>query len=217
MEERQLTKDERKQINITKLFHEKRLNEKFNWQKLGIWIFLEVACVLTIYYFDSYRFSLIAKFAVVVIPIGIWIWLEDFRKERKESKKLLELINETEKYGLIKVREYECKKAIQFDEYKDEGMCYAMEIGENKLFFWFDGTYLEDGILPNSKFEIYEEENDMLFLFGRRINVKGNKIQAIEIRREIKGDLWGELPEHREIIISTVDKYLDEIERKYST
>ena len=203
-------------MSITKLFHEKRLKEKFNWKRVVIALMIEIGFILTIYYFDEYWFSLIAKFGLVIVPFLIWSWVSSFKGDKKESNKLLKIIQKIEGNNTIEVTEYNCKKAIHFDEFHDEGSCYAMEIGENKLMFWWDSAFAEEGIFPNTKFEAFEN-NEIELVLGKRIRILGNPIQPIKIRPEIKKDIWGELPNHREIIESSVDEYLNKIEKKYST
>ncbi|MEZ5044888.1 MAG: hypothetical protein R2828_33630 [Saprospiraceae bacterium] len=215
MKKRQLTEDEKNQMNITKLFHEKRLKKKFNWRRVVIAILIEIGFILTIYFFDEYWFSLIAKFGLVITPFLIWSWVSSFKGDKEESNKLLKIIQKVEEDRTVEITEYNCKKAIHFEEYEDEGSCYAMEIGENKLMFWWDSAFSEVGILPNTRFEAFEN-NEIELVLGKRIRILGNPIQPIKIRPEIKWDNWSELPNHREIIESSVDKYLNEIEKKYS-
>ncbi len=178
-------------------------------------VLIEAGFVLTICYFDAHWFSLIAKFGLVVIPFSIWFWVSNFKHDKKESSKLLAIIQNTEEDKTIEITEYSCNKAIYFDEYEDEGGCYAMEIGENRLMFWWGNGSFENHILPNTKFETFDN-NEIELVLGNRIRILGDPIQPIKLRAEIKWDILGELPGHREIIESSVDKYLSEIEKKYS-
>lgn len=211
---RPLTIDENKQLDITKLFHEKRLNERMNWNKIMVAALAEVVSVVLIYYLDDNWASYFAKFAVAVLPLWIWLDLSEFKSNRKESIKLLDIIGKIESQRGVVTTKYECEKAIHFEEHYDEADCYALEVGENKLMFWWDPEYSEGAILPNSRFEVYNDEQVEL-IFRTRIRVLGQPFQAIKIRSEIKRDVWGELPGHREIIDSTVDVYLQNIEQRY--
>ena len=217
MKKRQLTEDEKKQMRITKLFHENRLKEGFNWKKFVVWILILICCILTIYFFDEYWFSLIAKFGIGIIPIGLWVWIKSYKEDIQQSEKLSKIIHDVEeKKQEIEVIEYECKKAIYMPMHEDEGDCYALEIGKNKLMFWWDNEFIEEGILPNTKFEIFKND-ELELIFGKRIRTLGNRFQPINIRPEIKWEFWGKIPEHGEIINSTVDKFLTEIEKEYSS
>jgi hypothetical protein len=215
MKNRKLTENERKQLKITKLFHQKRLNNKFNLKRIVITGLLSIGFILIIYYFDDYWFSLIAKIGIAITPIMIWGWISSYKGDRKESMKLLKVIEKVEANEEVAVVEYECRQAIYFPNHEDEGVCHALEIGDNQLMFWWDIDFSEGGILPNTKFEVFND-NDLELIFGKRITILGTPIQPIGIRSEIKWDNWGELPNHREIIESTVGDYLNELEKKYT-
>ena len=214
MKNRSLTSEETAQLNITKLFHEKRLKEKFNWKKVVLALLLELLFIVIIYFFDHYRFSLIAKLGVVIVPFLIWSWVTNFKVNRKKASNLLRTISSIDVEKGINVFEYKCKKAIFFPCHEDEANCYALEVDDNKLLFWWDADYSYQEFLPNTKFELYEKE-DYEKIFKRSIIPLGNKFQPITIRSEIKWELWGELPNHKEVISSNVQNFLKKLKKNY--
>lgn len=215
MKKRQLAQTEQEQLSITKLFHQNRLNKPFNWKKLILAGVLEIGFIVTIYYFNDYGFSLLAKLGVVVVPIWMWMQISGYKEDRKESKRLLDAIAKMEQRGTVEFTEYTCTKAIRFEEAEDVGICYAMEIGENRLMFWWDVDYTEFGLLPNTRFEALENQ-EVETVLGKRIQILGDPIQPVVIRPEIRLDLWDKLPSHREVIESSGTDFLETIEWKYT-
>ncbi len=215
MKKRNLTSEEQQLLRINKGFHQQRLEKGFNWKKLGILISLFLAFVLTIYFLGDHWLSFIAKWGVVIIPIALWSDLSHFRSNTKQSMELLQTISELEQAGTIHVLEYHCTKAIKFDVFEDEGICHAMQVGKNELLLWWDNAYEELQYLPNTRFEIFLDEKTEQ-VFGRRVNILGDPIQPTNIRPEVKWDFMDQMPGHREVINSTVDQLLADIEAKYS-
>lgn len=126
----------------------------------------------------------------------------------------MNIIGEIEKEKEIEIIEYECRKVIHFEDPEDIGDCYALEIEENKLLFWWGSFYPEESILPFSKIEFFANP-DVEYVLGRSFTTKGKQLQVVKIPSEITADLWKDFPEHNEIINSNVDTYLKEIEQKY--
>lgn len=215
MKNRPLTPEELQLLRINKGFHQQRLDKGFNWKKWIVLLVLSLSFVAAIYFFDEHWLGTMAKWGLVIIPIALWSDLSYYRSNSKQSRELLQTIAELEQAGFIQVIEYHCTKAIRFDVFEDEGICHALQVGENSLLFWWDNAYEELHHLPNSHFEVFLDEKTEQ-VFGRRVNILGDPIQPTAIRPEVKWDYMDQLPGHREVSSSTVDQLLAEIEAKYT-
>lgn len=216
MKKRKLSTVEEKQINIAKLFHKNRYEKGFFWKKFIIAIFVEIIAIILIYSFANHDLIFIAKIAVVFVPVMVWVWFSNFKADKKKSEKILKKIEEIEQTNEVTVTVYECTKALSLGNYEDEGNCYGMEIGNDQMLFWWDYDYSEIGLLPNTKFEVYEDD-DLFDIFGKRLTVLGEKFQGIVIKPEIKWDNSDIIPNHKEVISSTVEDFLLKIEQQYKT
>lgn len=210
MGKRALHQEEKQLLEITKRFHQKRSDSPFNWSKLGLWVGIEIICLLIILYFDNSWISLLPKIVLGLIPIGLWIWIKGIISDKKVSRGLLKRIESIQTEGNIEVRSFSCNRAIKFGDPEDIGTCFALEIGENQLLFWWN-SYEEESILPNTTFEVYQGDDTMYSTTGRRLTVSGARFQPISISGEISREIWQDLPDHGTIIEADVDSYLAKI------
>ena len=65
------------------------LNIRLNLAVIIVLIGITVLSAVHIYYFDKSNWSLISKFSVCAAPIGIWVVIEHYFKQKKNGNKEL--------------------------------------------------------------------------------------------------------------------------------
>lgn len=208
---RPLTLDEQKQLNISKIFHNKRVKEKFSWKDLFWVILFEIIFISLVYHFEEYTLCWIAKIGMLVLPLFYYLDIDGKIKDKVKSGQLLNLIESLEKNPNVDILEYNCNRAIQMMFIDDEVYLFVLEIGKNKLLFWKAHYFNEAELLPNTKFEILENQK-LEQIFGTRIYIHGERFQPIIIQSDITDSILDSLPIHNTIITSTIDDYFKEIE-----
>lgn len=210
---RSLTTTEQQQLRILQAFYKKRLRDGFKWKLVAKNGFFIVAFVAIIYFFNGHDISWVGIIGLPFTSLILYLNIRDYFREQKIFKKELPQIEQLLASDEIEVIQYNCKKAILFSEYEDEGACYALELADNRLLFWWDIDYGGQGFLPNSIIEVYADEM-MKNLLKVDIRLLGERFMPIVILPEIKWEVADLLPGHRDIIDSNVDAFLQKIEQE---
>lgn len=208
---RSLNPTEQQQLRILKAFHKKRLRNGFKWKTLlksGLFIFGFAAII---YFLNNHEISWVGKIGLPFTLFILYLNIKAYFQNRKISQKEILQIDQLLISNKIEVIQYKCKRAILFSEYEDEGVCYALELADNRLLFWWDIDHIGQGFLPSSIIEIYADEM-MRNLLKVDIRPLGERFIPIVISPEIKWEIADLLPSHREIIDSNVDAFLQQIE-----
>ena len=101
----------------------KSLNIRINWITISILIGITIASAFHIYYFDYSNWSLISKFSVCLAPIGIWVIIEQYFKQKKNGNKELKSLTEIRNEGQISVVSIELNRIAKLEEYfRDESV-----------------------------------------------------------------------------------------------
>ncbi len=208
--ERKLNSEELQVLSLTKQFHCRVLEKGFGWKNSLILLLFQILLGITAYYVDDSVLDALIKFGLIILLIILWGQIEDFRAKTKESKQVLKVIKRIEEKSIIKITRFLCSNAIFFPNHEDEGDCYALQIEDEKLLFWWDLDFSLKGILPNTQFEIINDE-ETAFILGNELLVSGEKFQPIKIDARIKWNHIGIFPAHREIVGFTIEEFLEKL------
>lgn len=212
IKERPLTKKELKLIKITELFHQQRFSKTYSWKWFILTLVVIFTCVIIALYKNEVEEYAWAVFISVIFIWYRWVSFKEFNKRKTESKKTLDYIKHITAKSTIRVTEYFSKRAILFEEYEDEGICHALEVGKNQLYFFWDiHEFGTSQYLPNTHFEVYEDK-ELPYVLGQDINMLGLPFQPIKIKRSIKWELSEILPTENIVKNISLDAFLDEIE-----
>ena len=211
--ERALTKEELKLLDINDVYHRQRVTKKFGWKRFSL-LLLVLAAIWGYSIYSSKSSDTFGAFFISFIAVWIqWLLYKGHKEDKVESKKTLAYLKTLRAKNSVRVTTYTCKRAILFEEYEDEGICHALEVGENQLYFFWDiHEFGTSQYLPNTKFEVYEDK-ELPYVLGQDLNIIGLPFQPIKIKRAIKWELWNILPNQNGVENISLDDFLDQIEQ----
>jgi hypothetical protein len=163
------------------------LNIRLNWTAIFILLGITAASAIHIYYFDKSNWSLISKISVCVAPIGIWVVVEQYFRQKKNENKELQSLTEIRNENQILVISVELDRIAKFEEYEDEGDLYLVETKDKESIYLWDAEYLlfDDNEFPSEQVEVYVDDT---FKFGidKKVKCSGNKLTPIIVSGESK-------------------------------
>ena len=196
------------------------LNIRFNWIVVFVLIGITIASMVHIIYFDKSNWSLISKFSVCVAPIGIWVVIERYFKQKKNGNKELKSLTDIQNEGQISVVTFELNRIAKLEEYEDEGDLYLIETKDKKCTYLWDAEYLliNDKEFPSDQFEVYVDDT---FKFGidKKVKCLGNKLTPTIINGENKWAFFGKVgfPGDLQIEEKPFDQIIEEIKNESLT
>ena len=198
----------------------KSLNIRLNWITISILIGITIASAFHIYYFDYSNWSLTSKFSVCLAPIGIWVVIEQYFKQKKNGNKELKSLTEIRNEGQISVVSIELKRIAKLEEYEDEGDLYLIETKDKKCIYLWDAEYLliDDKEFPSTQIEVYVDDT---FKFGidKKVKCSGNKLTPSIVNGKDKWSFFGKVgfPGELQVEEKPFDKIIEEIKNESLT
>lgn len=196
------------------------LNIRLNWTAIIVLIGITVLSAVHIYYFDKSNWSLISKFSVCAAPIGIWVVIEHYFKQKKNGNKELRSLTEIQNDGKVSVVPLELNRVAKLEEYEDEGDLYLIETKDKECIYLWDAEYLlvDDKEFPSEQVEVYIDD---IFKFGidKKVRCSGNKLTPIIVSGENKWSFYGKVgfPGDLHAEEKSFDKIIEEIKNESLT
>ena len=196
------------------------LNIRLSWTAIFILMGITVASAIHIYYFDKSNWSLISKFSVCMAPIGIWVVVEQYFKQKRNGNKELLSLSKIQNENQISVVPIELDRIAKLEEHEDEGDLYLIETKDKKCLYLWDVEYLliDDDEFPSEQVEVYVDDT---FKFGinRKVKCSGNKLTPTVINGETKWSFYGKVgfPGDLQVEEKPFDRIIEEIKNESLT
>lgn len=154
-----------------------------------------VLAALTILASDAPLAVILGVWGSITLAIGGWSAVGDYRSCRRQASALRASLE----YGLVSETYVEAAGLVEFEEFEDEGACWAFQVEPDRILFITGQQFYESEQFPCSPFRIVEPlmpnglaVDEWLEYLGPRTHPQ-RVIQAnVKIRLEI--------PEHLELI-----------------
>ncbi|HEX2618344.1 MAG TPA: hypothetical protein VHL57_12425 [Flavobacteriales bacterium] len=160
---------------------------KFPWLISTCCLSLIVAGALDLFHFNKGKEHAWAIVCICFVPIAVWVAIEAYVKDRRQAKRMLQVIGSHEREGHIEVFRIEAKRVARMREHEDEGDLYLFELTNAKTMFLWDGQ--DHGIdserFPVERFEVYVNE-EMKGILESKVLQLGEKLVPMEIRPAMK-------------------------------
>lgn len=196
------------------------LNIRLSWTAIFILVGITAASAIHIYYFEKSNWSLISKLFVCVAPIGVWVVVEQYLKQKKNGSKELQSLTEIQNKNQISVVPLELNRIAKLEEYEDEGDLYLIETKDKKCVYLWDAEYLliDDKEFPSDQVEVYVDDT---FKFGidKKVKCSGNKLTPTIVNRENKWSFFEMVgfPGDLQVEEKSFDEIIEEIKNESLT
>ena len=211
---RKLTPIEQKKLKARIKEYATNAERNLNWKAILIMLIVGILSGIHIYFYDKSNWSLITKFLVVLMPIGIWVLVENYFKDGKWMRIHYRNLKDIEAKTTTEVYEIDIKRIALMPEYEDEGNLYLIENSENQCLYLGDYEYLigAEKDFPSSKIEVYADDT-MKLVMDRKIRCFGEKLEMEKIDAEKKWIYFGKVgfDDDLKIIPKSFEEILKEI------
>ena len=149
-----------------------------------------------IYIFNHSSWSLISKWGIVLVPISIWVYVEDFFKIKKKKKTYLEQLTEFKEKNELSMLVIRPKRVLEFLKFEEDMAFYLVEEANGQSFYLCD---FEDQFpieFPTTILEYYLDDiyssstNQKLLCKGSKIPLIGINTPKNWADNEKMGDLY---------------------------
>jgi hypothetical protein len=145
----------------------------------------------------------------IVVGGGIFLWVRhDLKKDLDQLRAMVAGYESARRRNEAKVFNVEAKAFAEFEEYEDEGACYAFEIAGGRLVFVVGQQFYAEAKFPSHDFSlvhILDERGEPVDMI---IEKRGPRVPAARtIPAAAKLEL--EIPEHLEALSGTLDQLED--------
>lgn len=150
-------------------------------------------------------------------PIGIWVVIEQYMKQKKNGNKQLQSLTKIKNGNQISVVPIELNRIVKLEEYEDEGDLYLIETKDKKCIYLWDAEYLliDDKEFPSEQIEVYVDDT---FKFGinKKVKCLGNKLIPTIVKGKDKWSFYGKVSFPRDLQIEEkpFDKIIEELKTK---
>lgn len=170
------------------------LQIRLNWKALLILIAIGLASGVHIRYYDASNWSIISKFLICIVPVGFWIVIEDYFKQKKNGSAELFALAKISKSGQISVLPLRINRIAKLEEHEDEGDLYLIENESGKCLWLWDAECLlvEDASFPGAQIEIYLDE-PFRNVMGKKVKCSGEKRTPVVVDGSKKWAYFGKV------------------------
>ena len=170
------------------------LKVRLNWKAVLILAAIGLASGMHIRYYDASNWSIISKFLMCIVPVGFWIVIEDYFKQKKNGSVELLALAKISKSGQISVLPLRINRIAKLEEHGDEGDLYLIENESGKCLWLWDAEYLlvEEASFPAEQTEVYPDEtfrNSM----GKKVKCSGEKLTPVVVDGAKKWAYFGKV------------------------
>ncbi len=142
--------------------------------------------------------TILASSANRLVISGVWLlagiamWLWGYVGERRKLSRQIRTMESAIRRNEATVVQVQASAVVELEEYEDEGLCYAFQIGENLMVFICGQHYYDFSSrrFPNSDFsmiEILDESGETVHI---RMAKRGLKLEPVRtIPAEVKAKL----------------------------
>jgi hypothetical protein len=160
-----------------------------------------VLMLLTLWLSDAPTIVIVGFWVVLTVVLTLWTGMP-WRKLMRGQIPILEDALTANRAREMRVRS---TRVVEFEEFEDEGACYAFDHDGRSSIFITGQEFYEDDDFPNSDFSMIE----LLGTSGKPVDVllvkRGQKLTPERvIPAKIKDGL--ELPEHLEVVDAPLDR-----------
>ena len=160
-----------------------------------------VLMLLTLWLSDAPAAVITGFWALMTVMFTVWIGMPSRRLMRGQIP-IFEGALETDRVREVRLRS---GRVVEFEEFEDEGACYAFAHGDGSSVFIVGQEFYEDDDFPNSDFSMIE----ILGKSGIPIDIltvnRGRKLTPERVVPvQVKNGL--ELPEHLEIVPAPLER-----------
>jgi hypothetical protein len=149
-----------------------------------------------------------AFWAVVGLAISVWV-VADHKRELRKLRSLAEMYESACRRSEADVVDVQSTDYISFEEYEDEGACYAFALRQGGVLFLHGQQYYPSARFPSLDFSIVSPLDEAGRPVDEFLEKRGPKAAPSRLGpAKVKLDL--ELPED----LSIIDARLDEIEER---
>lgn len=212
---RNINQNEKAKLDTRVLEIQTRLGVGLNFKVVLFLFGISIASGFHIFYYDDSNWSLLSKLLIVTTPIGIWVVIQEYFKQKKNSNKELNSLVELQESGQISVMSININRIAKLQEHEDEGDLYLIENKENKCIYLWGAAFLPmgDKEFPSEQIEVYVDELVMSAI-NKRVNSNGKKLNPILVSTECKWAHYSKVgfPEELQLLGQTFDDILLEIE-----
>lgn len=203
---------ERKKLEKGILNIEESLGTRINGLVVFILTGITIASAVHIYYFDKSHWSLISKLSVCVAPIGIWVLIEQYFKQKKIWREELKSLFEIRTQSHISVFPIDLNRIAKLKG--DEDDLYLIETKDKKCVYLWDDEYLllEDKDFPSEQMEVYVDDT-FKYVLNKKVKCFGSKVLPILVEAKKQEPFYEKMgfPEDLQIETRTFDSIIEAI------